>query len=180
VADGVAGLQRLRTQTVGQPALLRGGWQRWALLGAGVGLVLVLALTAPQGGWGPMHGSMGWLVSVVVAIAAGLILSRWLIMQGEHDRARSATLPPRTPWVMPGWVKWATLSVLGSGAVVAWAGLGVGEGTRGDFTRTGLGFGVGLGAAVWLVNRVDEGERARKHKSDRSRAALTSGQKDDI
>ena len=187
----VAGLQRLRAwatapasgptqQATRRLPLMRSGWQRWALLAAGVGLVLLLVLAAPQGGWGPMHNSMGGLVSVVGAIAAGLILSRWLIMQGEHDRARTATLPPRTPWAMPGWVKWASLCVLGTGALVAWAGLGVSEGSQGHFTRTGLGFGVGLGAAIWMVNRVDESEQARKRKNAKAGAALTGQQKDDI
>jgi hypothetical protein len=144
------------------PAVLR-----WILLLGGLGLGGIMLFAMPREAEWQGHGySNRWFVGVGVAITAGILLGRWLIMQADRKAPRRE---PRAPIVLPPWVKWFTLSVLVAAGLFASFGNHVlsGDPDSNSFTLGGVGFLVGILGAIWLARRFDELEaqiRAQKRR----------------
>ncbi len=144
------------------PAVLR-----WVMLFGGVGLGSIMLFAMPREAEWQGHGYSGrWFVGVGVAITAGILLGRWLIMQADH---KGRANKPRVPIVLPPWVKWLTLSVLVAAGLFAAFGHHVlsGDPDSNSFALGGVGFLVGILGAIWLARRFDEVEaqiRAQKRR----------------
>ena len=180
-AVGLGGAQQLLNllaKVTGQPtsAIRRFSWPkmhiapgvlRWILLVGGLGLGGVMLFAMPREAEWQGHGySVRWFVGVGVAITAGILLGRWLIMQADHKAPRRQ---PRAPVALPPWVKWLTLSVLVAAGLFASFGgrLLSGDPDSNSFALGGVGFLVGILGSIWLARRFDEVEaqiRAQKRR----------------
>lgn len=133
---------------------------RWVtfLFGAG-GAVTVVAL-ARNGTLEQWFGPGALFGAAAIAIVSGIILGRWLMMQGEaarHERENEFLFDDeREPIELPPWFKWVSLAgiVVIGGGVALWSALGLGE--EQVASLGGLGFACGIAAAIWLARRFDE------------------------
>lgn len=165
-ATGFTGLHQLRNLAArlsGRPSVAMPTWHispgvtRAALLFGGLGLGGIMLFAMPREAEWQGHGySARWFIGVGVALTAGILLGRWLIMHA--DRKAATPRPPRQPIVMPPWFKWATLAVLVAGGLFAAFGHHFlsGDPDTNTFALGGIGFAVGLLGAIWLAHRFDE------------------------
>lgn len=142
---------------------------RWmTLLGAvGGGAALLLAIPPDfLAGGGSGYGGH-WFLVAGGAIAVGLLLGRWLLMQGNMP----ASQRPTKPVELPPWFKWVTLAFLIGGALFVLFGSALFPNSQqsAEFSFGGLGFVLGILGAVWLVRRFDEAEKRIRQETLRKR-----------
>jgi hypothetical protein len=156
----------------------RRGPPRWPKISAAAQRTLLLFAALSLGGWvwvGASHEAQwqgngyasSWFGAVGAAIVAGICFGRWLIAQAD---AAPAPGPRRPPFVWPVWTKWATLSLLLTGALYATLGhlvVGDNEGPTAGFARSGIGLSVGILGAIWIARRFDEWEQAMRRAQHR-------------
>ncbi|MBN1960929.1 MAG: hypothetical protein JW841_08280 [Deltaproteobacteria bacterium] len=142
--------------------------QRWLTLivvlgGAGAILYVPASSYYQQGS----NYGAGWFLAAGGAVAIGIVLGRWLLMQASAKRISSTksyniTLPP--------WFKWVTLSIISITVIVVLVGKLLSGGNDPgsfDFSFGIVGFIAGVSGAIWLAKRFDEWEKRHKTKSRR-------------
>ncbi len=131
-------------------------WRVGALVLFVAGAAFLLLATPREAQWQGSGYANSWFVSVGLAVSTGILGGRWLIMQAEAARARQTDAPP--PWRLPPWFKWVSLALLCSGGGYATFGHLLWGAESSNFSMTGVGFSVGIGAAIWIARRFDEWE----------------------
>ena len=130
---------------------------RWGTLITALTLGGVLLFAMPRDAdWAGSGYSSMWFIGVVMALGAGILLGRWIIMQASANPVDTSTL---RPWVLPSWFKWANLAMLVAGGLFAAFGHHfMADPEAGSFSMGGVGFGVGVLGAIWIARRFDEAE----------------------
>jgi hypothetical protein len=130
-------------------------WFTFLLAAGSAGTLVTLVQTGTLSAW---FGDQAIFVSGAGAIFIGIVFSRWLTMQGEAARAARQTEEEEPPIELPPWFKWVTFA-----GIVALAGFvalsNLNNAGDFDFSIGGLGFAVGLFAAIWLARRFEELEQ---------------------
>ena len=134
------------------PALLRWGTLLTALT---LGGVMLFGMPHEADWQGSGYSSL-WFIAVGMALLAGLLLGRWIIMQASANPIDPASY---RPWVLPPWFKWANLGMLIAGGLFAAFGHHLmADPEAATFSLGGVGFGVGVLGAIWIARRFDEVE----------------------
>lgn len=134
------------------PAVLR-----WATLVSALTLGGVMLFAMPRDAdWAGNGYSSMWFIGVGMALLAGILIGRWIIMQAS---ATPVSAEPVRPWVLPPWFKWANLALLVAGGLFAAFGHHLmADPEAATFSMGGVGFGVGVLGAIWIARRFDEVE----------------------
>lgn len=144
----------------GPPSALRRTLTLLAGLGGG-GAVIYFRMA------GDGSTDAGFAVAVG-AVVVGVILGRWLLMQGDAARANAAD-EPKIELKLPPWFKWVSLTGVILLGVIAATGEslfgGAGDPSTG-FWLGGVAFAAGILGAIWLARRFEETEE--RHKPRRS------------
>jgi hypothetical protein len=150
----------------GPPSALRRFLTLLVVIGGFVAILVGLPASGLlQSGGSGFTGA--WFLAAVGAVAIGITLGRWLVMQGQV--AANGEPVRRRPIRLPPWFKWVTLTLLvvvavSALAVPTLAGGGLSNELR--FGLGGVGLIVGVVAAIWLARRFDETEaRLRQRRS---------------
>jgi hypothetical protein len=145
--------------------------QRWLFGGSALICAGVLFFFLPrQAEFRGQTYSGGWFFAVLLAIATGIFVGRWLLSQEpvwvEEEEEEPIPLPP--PW----WRKWLVLlMIIGLASTTFLDAENIGLDSR--FPRSLAGFLAGILAAIWLGQRFDEMENTahahqRLHNVQRS------------
>jgi hypothetical protein len=158
------------------PSALR----RWLTLVLGVGGAIAIIVGVPASTYYASGSSYDtqWFLGAGGAVAVGVILGRWLVMQAAAQRDATASEGSR-PFVMPPWAKWAALAVivaLGLTTLIGAALVRPGSNSELETTLGGIGFIVGIAGAIWLGRRFDEVEQ-RSAERALAKAALAQTRK---
>lgn len=138
--------------------------RRWLTLVAGIGGATAIVYFSTSGQVGA-SGDL-WFVSAVGAVLVGILFGRWLTAQAEVSRKR----PVQRVVKAPPWLKWVTLTLLVAiGLFVALGAdlFGAALGPEASAAVGGIGFMLGIAAAIWIARRFDE-EDARLRAKKRS------------
>ncbi len=162
-------------------AVLQRAAERWALRnknqptpdrsGPPSALSRWLALIITVGGivaivFGSTNRNVSGIWVALGAVAVGVNLGRWLLMQQHRPFKRRLKSVP-----MPPWMKWVSLGVMVVAAlVILFSGLIFGQNSSSssnDFSFGAVAFVIAIGAAIWLAKRFDEEEKRLRAKHQR-------------
>lgn len=133
---------------------------RWFTLLSTLGGIIAIILGSS---YQNTSGAGFWIA--IGAVAVGLNLGRWLLMQQHRpfkQQAKALKMPP--------WMKWVSLGVMvAAGLIVLFSGALFGQGVSKslEFSFGALAFVVAIGAAIWLAKRFDEAEKRLRAKHQR-------------
>lgn len=147
------------------PSALR----RWATLLVVIGGIVGILVGLPASG--RLEGDSGlgviWFTAAIGAVVVGIILGRWLLMQGDV-----AEKIERIPIRLPPWFKWVTLAFMIAAGLAALLVPSLYSGSEMEtvrFSLGGLGFFVGIVGAIWLARRFEESEKRIRNEAERRR-----------
>lgn len=143
-------------------------WSMFLLGSAGAITVIVLVRNGTLQQW---FGEGALFAAAASAIGIGIVLGRWLMLQGEAARAARADEDDEPIQItLPPWFKWVTLAgIVGVAALVlVFSNVDMGQGGA---TLSGVGFAVGIAAAIWIARRFDDIE---KNAMERRRSARST------
>ena len=151
------------TQPPRPPSALR----RWSLFLGAVGVATAIILATPEGGYlaGDRGYSSWWFLAAGGAIVVGVLAGRFIMLQSTRPGAQRAKAEPL---VWPPWIKWVSLAFMLLLAAIAVFGSAIIPSADPESTRFGLGgvgFVVGILAAIWLAKRFDESEKKIRAKA---------------
>lgn len=108
-----------------------------------------------------------WYVAATAALAVGVLLGRWLLMQ-EHNPFKNVT--PRKI-ELPPWLKWVNLAIILIVSAVLLFGTDLFSSSNNEdveFALGGVAFIIGIFTAIWVARRFDEAEeRIRREARQR-------------
>jgi hypothetical protein len=166
-------------EPVGPPSALA----RWLTLLVGGGSAVAIVVLVRNGQLQAWFGEGALFAAAAVSIVVGIVLGRWLMLQGEAARYAAANNPDedneRIQINVPPWFKWVTLAgiIVVAGGVVIWSNLDSETST----TLAGVGFACGIAAAVWVAKRFDEVEgKDREAREERKRLRALNPNSDSV
>ena len=146
---------------------------RWTMFLIGAGSATTVIVLVRNGTLQQWFGEGALFAAAASAIGIGILLGRWLMLQGEAARAARANEDDTPIQInLPPWFKWVTLGgiILVGGIVLVMSSVDFGGGGAG---LGGIGFACGIAAAIWIARRFDEVEaNAKSARRTNARAAL--------
>ncbi|OGR08105.1 MAG: hypothetical protein A2341_20665 [Deltaproteobacteria bacterium RIFOXYB12_FULL_58_9] len=142
---------------------------RWLTLAFVVLGIVIIVFWLPSSGLISGSAVSGVVFgAAAIAIVVGISLGRWLLLQAEASAKKVDNNRP--PIRLPPWFKWVTLAALvliGLFALVApWVVDDAADQSM-QFGLGGVGFAVGVAAAIWLARRFDETEERIRRQGRR-------------
>ncbi|MBJ80857.1 MAG: hypothetical protein CMH60_06015 [Myxococcales bacterium] len=140
---------------------------RILMLLSAVGIIIWILFVLPgQGSFNSGHGySQNWFMALIGAVAVALLLSRWLIYQGQRPKK---PVTRAAPIQLPPWFKWVSLSFIAGLALLTAFGAKLFNRSSSmdvEFGLGSLGLVVGIAAAIWIGRRFDEAEARYKART---------------